>query len=155
MPRLDRTGECGASIYGGAAGLSSFLSNKGSIRLRGERGGRALLFDWYRLSGRGIRSSSSRVSFELDKNCWVCPKWLKHSIVAGLPCRHSCFETRMATGQVECSIHFAHTQQLLSNGKLSLSSRLHACIRRLFVNAPQKWRYWTGTDAPNLSLFTC
>ena len=66
----------------------------------------------------------SRVSFALDKNCWVCPKWLLHSTVAGLPRGHSRFETGMATGRVECSIHFAHTQQFLSNAKLNLNVSL-------------------------------
>ena len=65
---------------------------------------------------------SSKVSFVLDKNCWVCAKWMLHYTVT------SPFRSRNRNGDkaspaiVECSNHFVHTQQFLSYAKLTLMS---------------------------------
>ena len=61
-----------------------------------------------------------KVSFALDKTCWVCTKWMLHST------RPVAIQSRNGNGNevnlvtVECSNQFAHTQQFLSNAKLTL-----------------------------------
>ena len=64
--------------------------------------------------------AETKVSFALDKNCYVCAKWMLHSIrpVAIPAWNRNNNEENPAT--VECSNHFAHTQQFLSNAKLTL-----------------------------------
>ena len=69
-----------------------------------------------------------RVSFALDKNCWVYTKWLIHSAVAGLASSQFPFRGGMTMKRVECSIHFAHTQQFLCNSKLTLDRLLSAVV---------------------------
>ena len=63
----------------------------------------------------------NRVSFVLDKKCWACAKWLLHSTVIGLASLPFLFRARFESVTVECSNHFPHTQQFLSNTKLILN----------------------------------
>ena len=85
----------------------------------------------YRIMFNGQRSSqfaimsgfAIRVSFALDKNCWVCGKWLLHSIVtASKESKRACNGNgdKASLATVESSNHFVHTQQFLSNAKLTL-----------------------------------
>ena len=72
-------------------------------------------------------------SFALDKNCWVYAKLLLHSTITGLALSPFPFWGGMVKGRVECSIHFAHTQQFLSNAKLTLGGGVSwefSCILR-------------------------
>ena len=69
-----------------------------------------------------------RVSFVLDKNCWVYAKWLLHSSVARLASSPYPFQARMVTGRVECSNHFVHTQPFLTNAKLTLLVKNFVCF---------------------------
>ena len=62
----------------------------------------------------------AKVSFVLDRNCWVYTKWLLHSTVARLALTPFPFQDRNVKGTVECRIQFAHTQHFLSNAKLTL-----------------------------------
>ena len=61
-----------------------------------------------------------KASFPLDKSCWVCAKWMLHSTcpVAILVSKQEWRQGSPAT--VECCNHFGHTQQFLSNAKLTL-----------------------------------
>ena len=53
----------------------------------------------------------NKVCFALDKNCWVCAKWMLHSArPVAIPAQNgNGDEASLAT--VECSNHFVHTQQ--------------------------------------------
>ena len=61
-----------------------------------------------------------RVSFALDKNCWVCRKWLLHSTVTGLASSPFPFRARFEAVTVGCSNHFLHTQQFFPRAKRTL-----------------------------------
>ena len=74
--------------------------------------------------GRRRGRLKSRVSFAIDRKCWVCANWLLHSTVARLSSLPFPFRDRNGEVTVECSSHFAHTQQFLSNAKLTLLKRL-------------------------------
>ena len=60
------------------------------------------------------------MSLELDRNCWVCAIWLLRPTVAGLALSPFPFQDQNGQVTVECSNHFAHTQQFLSNAILTL-----------------------------------
>ena len=57
---------------------------------------------------------AGRVFFVLDKNCWVCEKWLLHFTVTA-PKTGSKQESPVT---VECSNHFAHIQQFFPTQKI-------------------------------------
>ena len=62
--------------------------------------------------------------FPLDENCWLCAKWLLHSTVVGLTSSPFLFLYWNGRVTLECSIHFAHTQQFSSNRNLTLMRTL-------------------------------
>ena len=60
----------------------------------------------------------TRMRFALDKNCWVCAKWLLHStLLVAIPVS--------SRNGIKCSFNFAHTQQFLSNAKRTLPGTLY------------------------------
>ena len=73
---------------------------------------------------RNIKLSLSgivtRVSFALDRNCWECAIWFLNSTVAELASSPFPFQACFEAVTVECSNHLQHTQQFLSNAKLTL-----------------------------------
>ena len=71
-----------------------------------------------------ITKPAPRLSFALDKNCWVWAKWLLHFTVAGLASSPFPFRACFKAVTVECNNHFLHTQQFLSNAKLTLPAPL-------------------------------
>ena len=62
----------------------------------------------------------TKVSLALDRNCWVCEIWLLHSTVTELASSPFLFQACFEAVTVECSNHFGHTTQFLSNAKLTL-----------------------------------
>ena len=62
----------------------------------------------------------TRVRLVLDKNCWVCRKWLLHSTVAASKQARNRNGDEANPVTVVCSKHFLHTQQFLSRAKRTL-----------------------------------
>ena len=112
---------------------------------------------------------ASRVSFVLDKNCWVCAKWLLHSTVTAMKRARNGNGEKAGPVTLECSNHFAHTQQFLSNIKFTLlatpCSELHRicsnnksspatkivcpplpCPRLAHLRSPWNRRQWSTED---------
>ena len=92
----------------------------------------------------------SKVSFALDKNCWVCATWMLHSTrPVTIPSRNGNGD-EASPAIVECSNHFADTQHFLSSAKLSLIQRPSESQYEGFdlynqVN-PQIKLLWPGTN---------
>ena len=61
------------------------------------------------------------VFFALDKNYWVCRKWLLHSTVTASKRARNGNGDEASPATVECSNHFEHTQQFLFNAKNTLT----------------------------------
>ena len=67
----------------------------------------------------------NKVSLALDKNCWVCAKWMLHSArTIAIPAQNwNGDEASPAT--VECSNHFVHTHQFF------IQCQTHSDLNRL------------------------
>ena len=72
---------------------------------------------------------------------WIkTAKWLRHSIVAGLASLPFPFWARFEAVTVECSNHFPHTQQFLSNAKLTLRAQRCSLLPNLDTDAACNFR---------------
>ena len=75
----------------------------------------------------------SREGFALYRNCWVCAKWLLHSTVTLLFQYWNKNGDEVSPTTVECSNHFAHTQQFLCSDNPLLPSPIAELVSNLTI----------------------